>query len=61
VAEDLFTILTKFHREVVIPDIQRIVTTSEERLQGEMNARFVEVYGHFDAIYQRFDRLGLKE
>jgi predicted nuclease with TOPRIM domain len=54
VAEDLLPLLTRFHREVVLPDITRIVGDavegSEQRLRNEMNA-------HFDAIYQRFDRL----
>ncbi len=45
--------LAKFHREIVAPDIERVVGG----LRLEMNARFDEVFGHFDAIYQRFDRL----
>ena len=52
-AEDLITILTKFHREIVVPDMQQMFAD----LRGEMNERFSEVYGHFDAIYQRLDRL----
>jgi hypothetical protein len=56
--DDPIPILTRFHREVVLPDIQRTVG----ELREEMNARFAEVFGHFDAIYQRFDRLdGLQE
>lgn len=53
VTEDLLPILTRFHREVVMPDVKRIVDSLEQRV----NARFDEVNGHFDAIYQRFDRL----
>lgn len=49
-AEDLLPILTRFHREVVLPDMQRLVGD----LRDEMNARFT---AHLDAIYQRFDRL----
>ena len=49
-AEDLIPILTRFHREVVLPDIQRAVADGVGDLRREMNA-------HFDAIYQRFDRL----
>ena len=52
-AEDLIPILTRFHREVLLPDIQQAVG----ELRQEMNARFREVNGHFDAIYKRFDRL----
>jgi hypothetical protein len=32
------TTLTEFHREVVAPDIERIVGASERRLRGEMHA-----------------------
>ena len=49
-AEDLIPILTRFHREVVLPDIERIVGDTVGTLEGRMNA-------HFDAIYERFDRL----
>jgi len=57
VAEDLIPILTRFHREVVLPDVQRLIGDAVGGLRGEMNARFDEVFSHFDAIYQRFDRL----
>ena len=49
-AEDLFPLLTRFHREIIVPDIQRIVGNAVDALEQRMN-------GHFDAIYQRFDRL----
>ncbi len=42
--------LTQFHREVLLPDVQRIVAESEHRLRDEMHAGF-------DAVYQRLDRL----
>jgi hypothetical protein len=50
VADDLIPILTRFHREVVLPDVTRIVSEVVGSLEGRMNA-------HFDAIYQRFDKL----
>lgn len=49
-AEDLIPILTRFHRDVVLPDIQRVVGQAVGELREEMNA-------HFDAIYKRFGRL----
>jgi len=59
--EDLVQALTKFHREVILPDIERVVGG----LRDEMNARFAAQDAHFDALYQRFDRLeteyGLQE
>jgi hypothetical protein len=51
--DDLIPILTRFHREVVLPDIQRVVGD----LRVEMNARFAEQNAHFDAIYNRFEKL----
>ena len=48
--EDLIPILTKFHREIVVPDIERIVGASERRLRDE-------VHTVFDALAQRLDRL----
>ena len=46
--------LTQFHREVLLPDVQRIVDGAvlgvETRLRDEMHAGF-------DAVYQRLDRL----
>ncbi len=48
--EDLVQVLTKFHREVIAPDIERIVGASEQRLRDEMHTLF-------DALAQRLDRL----
>jgi len=50
VADDILPILTKFHREVVLPDIQRIVGESEQRLRNEIR-------NAFDTLAQRLDRL----
>jgi predicted nucleic acid-binding Zn-ribbon protein len=50
VAEDLVPILKKFHAEIVLPDMQRLIGD----LRVEMNAK---LDAHLDAIYQRFDRL----
>ena len=52
--DDLLTVLTRFHREVVVPDVERIV----ERV---VEARIVpfqrEMLAGFDAAFQRLDRL----
>jgi predicted nucleic acid-binding Zn-ribbon protein len=50
VGDDLLPILTRFHREIVVPDIERIVGASEQRLRDEMHSLF-------DAQAQRLDRL----
>ena len=56
-AEDLFPILTRFHREIVLPDIERIVGSAvegaESRLRDEMQTGF-------DALGQRLDRLEIE-
>jgi hypothetical protein len=54
VGEDILPILTRFHREVIAPEMRRVVSElvgeAVSGLEGRMNA-------HFDAIYKRFDRL----
>lgn len=54
VAEDLVPVLAKFHREVLLPDVKRVVAeaveASERRLRDEMQTGF-------DALAQRLDRL----
>jgi hypothetical protein len=51
VPEDLLQLLTRFHREVVMPDLDR----REESYAKAEQLR--EMTGHLDAIYYRFDRL----
>jgi chromosome segregation ATPase len=53
-ADDLWTVLTRFHREVVVPDLERIV---DERLDERINPLRREMLAGFDAIYKRLDRL----
>lgn len=54
VTDDIIAILTRFHREIVLPDIQRIVGDavggSERRLRDE-------IHNAVDALAQRLDRL----
>jgi hypothetical protein len=49
-SDELLTVLVRYHREIILPDIERVVA----RL---INPRFDAIDGHFDAIYQRFERL----
>jgi len=42
--------LAQFHRQVIVPDIERIVGAAIGDLRLEIN-------GHFDVVYARFDRL----
>lgn len=34
--DDLIPILTRFHREILLPDVKRVVEASEQRLRDEM-------------------------
>lgn len=51
-ADELLQVLTRFHREVIAPDLDR----RDERL-GAVEQKLDEVLTHFDAICRRFDRL----
>jgi hypothetical protein len=46
-------VLAQFHRDVILPDVERVVGALESR----MNARFDDIDRQFDAVYRRFDRL----
>jgi hypothetical protein len=48
------SMLTQFHREVVVLDIERIVGASERRLREEMDRLS-------DALVVRFDRLEMRK
>jgi hypothetical protein len=54
--EDLLQTLTKFHREIVVPDIERIVGNATEGLERRLRD---EMHAGFDALTQRLDRLQL--
>ena len=46
-------VLAQFHRDVILPDIERVVGALKVRI----DARFTALDRHFAAIHQRFDRL----
>jgi polyhydroxyalkanoate synthesis regulator phasin len=48
--EELAAVLAKFHREVLLPDVERIVQASEHRLRDE-------VHSLFDSLSKRIERL----
>ncbi|HSP16359.1 MAG TPA: hypothetical protein VLV78_16550 [Thermoanaerobaculia bacterium] len=54
VPEDLLDALTRFHREVVLPDIERVVS---EPLNSRISSLRDEMLSNFEAIDKRFDRL----
>jgi phage shock protein A len=49
-AEDLLRVLTRFHREVVLPDLERVV-------EGRLAPLREEMLANFDAVFKRLDRL----
>lgn len=53
-AEDLLSVLTRFHREVVRPDIERIV---DAKLDAKITPLRQEMLANFDAVFKRLDRL----
>jgi polyhydroxyalkanoate synthesis regulator phasin len=55
--DDVLPLLARFHREVLLPDFQRVVTEAVGGLEERVDARFRDVFGHFDALHQRIDRL----
>ena len=51
--DELFSVLMRFHREIVVPDIERIVG----RVDSKVDALRDEMQSNFDAVYKRFDRV----
>jgi hypothetical protein len=51
---DVLQLLTRYHREVMLPDVQRIVEDSIDKSVGAFRN---DMYSHFDAMHARFDRL----
>ncbi len=51
--EDLTSVLIRFHREVVVPDIDRAINNLSDR----MDRRFDQVLGHFDHVSKRLDKI----
>ena len=58
--EELISVLTRFHREVVLPDIERIVTEAIAGVDSRVSRLRDETLSHFDAVYKRFDRLEIE-
>ena len=60
--DDLIPILTRFHREIVVPDIERIVGASEQRLRDEIHSLFDSVSRQIEELRIEYHMLvaGLK-
>ena len=53
-ADKLWITLMRFHREVVMPDVERVVG---ERISESVGTLRNEMLTNFDGVYKRFDRL----
>ncbi|HEX2120246.1 MAG TPA: hypothetical protein VHL59_01265 [Thermoanaerobaculia bacterium] len=53
-ADELLSVLTRFHREIVVPDIERIVG---DAVNGAVDPLRNQMLTHFDGLYQRMARL----
>ena len=60
--EDLIPVLTRFHREIVVPDIERIVAASERRLRDDMHTLFDSLSRQIEELRTEYHMLvaGLK-
>lgn len=57
VDRELIDVLMQFHREVVVPDIRRIVGEAVGVIDLKLTSFRNETLSNFDAVYTRFDRL----
>jgi hypothetical protein len=53
-SDELIVVLTRFHREVVMPDVERIV---DSRLGERIGSLRDEMLTQFDGVSKRLDRL----
>jgi len=51
---DFLQALTRYHREVMLPDVQRLVDDAIDKSVGPLRN---DMLSHFDDMYRRFDRL----
>lgn len=52
--EELLKALAQFHREVVLPDMKRVVNDTVDTTVGSLRH---EMYSIADGMYVRFDRI----
>lgn len=55
--DELWSTLLRFHREITLPDIDRIVAGRINSVRDELAAFKRETHANFDAVWKRFDRL----
>jgi polyhydroxyalkanoate synthesis regulator phasin len=57
VPDELLSVLTRFHREVVVPDIERIVDGKITPLREDMLANFDAVFKRLDVLQSEYHAL----
>ena len=57
IADELWNTLLRFHREIALPDVDRIVVSRIEPFRDELAGFKRETNANFDAVWKRFDRL----
>ncbi len=56
IKDDMLQVLTQFHHDFVVPDIERIFERHAEKLMAHVDVRFNNVYTLIDGLYERSDR-----
>jgi hypothetical protein len=56
-ADELLTLLTRVHREVVLPDIERVLDDRMVPLRDEMLSNFDAVFKHLDRLEMEYHAL----
>ena len=56
-----FADLARFHRDVIVPDIKRIVREEVAPIRREIESFRGDVLTHFDAVYTRLDSMAVEQ
>ncbi len=56
-ADNLAEVLAGFHRDVLLPDVQRVVADSERRLRDEMHGLFDAQAKHLDGLETEYQMI----
>lgn len=55
--DDLTSVLIRYHRQVLVPEVERMLDARIGPLHDEMVTLRDEMLTHFDDVYKRFDRI----
>jgi DnaJ-domain-containing protein 1 len=57
IADELWSTLLRFHREIALPDVDRIVGARIEPLRDDLASFKRETHANFDAVWNNLGRL----